>query len=216
MYSLKILLVDDHPVYRHGLSRILESVPGTASCDEASNGQEAIDKCALKTYDVIIMDIGMPVMDGIEASRLLKHIYPDIRIIIMSMYYAKHQVIELLEMNISAYLTKGLDKTEITKAIEHVSRGDQYFPEEVENIYLDYLADKKNKTSSYHYHLFSKREIEIIRFLCKGFTAKCIGEFLGISEFTVNNHRSHIMKKIGVDTVVNVVNYAYRHGIAVP
>ncbi len=215
MNQLKLLVVDDHPLYREGLLRVMKSLPEVVSCDEAGNGHEAIQRCKDNDYDAVFLDISMPVLDGIETTRHLKKHSPDIKIIILTMFQAKHQIIELIELGVKGYLPKELDREDILLALRHIINGDTFFTQEIKHVWEEYQLQKKSRVQANSFLMFTCREIEVIRFLCSGYSAKDIAEFLEITESTVNNHRSNIMKKMNVDSVVGLVNYAYKYGIAI-
>lgn len=213
LQQLRLLIVDDHPLLREGLVKIIKLISGLFFVDEAGNGLEAIELCALFEYDIIFLDLSMPLLDGIEVTKHIKVHYPNIKIIILTMHHNKHQIIELMELGVSGYLFKESGKDEISNALEQVCSGRQYLTAEAEQIWEEHQELRRLKSKDNSYLLFSEREIEIIRFLCQGYSAKDIAEFLNIAESTVNNHRNNIFKKMNVDNVVGLVNYAHKHGI---
>lgn len=213
--QLRLLVVDDHPLVREGLIKIIKLISGLFILDQAGNGIEAIELCGLFEYDVVFLDLSMPNMNGIEVTKYLKTHHPYVKIIIFTMYHYKHQIIELMELGVSGYLFKESGIDEISTALEHVCNGRQYMSEEVRLTWEKHQNAKRSKSRENDYLLFSEREIEIIRFLCRGYSARDIAEFLNIAESTVNNHRNHIFKKMQVDNIVGLVNYAAKNGIVI-
>jgi two-component system response regulator DegU len=212
--TINALVVEDQPVYRNGIVKILSSLEFVENCNSAENGQVAIDKFLDMQYNVVFMDIEMPVMDGIKATKIIKERFPDTIIIILSMFNIKKQVIELLEMGVNGYILKTTDEEEIIKALMLIAEGRQYFTDSVYKIWADHCINKSALlTPITNQPKLSVREIEIVKLICEQRTAKNIADFLCVSESTVNNHRSHIMQKIGVDNTVGVVIYAIEHGI---
>ncbi len=214
--TINALVVEDHPIYRKGIVKIISGLKFVKTCDEAENGQIAVDAFKKLRYDVVFLDISMPVMDGLTVARILKEKYPKTIIIVLTFIDSKKQIIEILEMGVNGYLLKSAEEDEIIKALNIIAEGRQYFTDEVYKIWADHCVNKSSLLNSVNKEpRLSKREIEIVRLLCEQHTANDIANYLCVSNSTVNNHRSHIMQKIGVDNTVGVVLYAIEHGIFV-
>jgi DNA-binding NarL/FixJ family response regulator len=212
------LVVEDQPIYRQGIVKILSRLDFVKNCDEACNGQIALDKFKETIYDVVFMDIDMPILDGITASRYIRSSYPDSKIIILTMHSSKRQIVELFEMGVCGYVMKSTDEEELIKALELIiSEGRQYFSEPVYKIWADYLVKKSaGSVNLSDKPIFGNRELEIIKLFCQQHTAKSIAYLLNISESTVNNTRSNIMRKMGTDNIVGLVMYAVKQGMYFP
>lgn len=217
--KLSVLVVDDHPLYRNGIKRILRNIEFISECDEADNGNLALEALSKKSYDIILLDLQMPVMDGVETAAAIIKKYPRTRIIILTMSDSKSQMVELLDMGVTGYVLKSTDELELTDAILKVSEGGQYLSKEVDDVWTQFLGNKSKfeinfqKTEKVE---LSEREKEIIRMICKQMSTQEIADKLSISTNTVKTHRNHIMKKLETDNVVGIAIYAVRSGIFVP
>lgn len=217
--SLSVLVVDDHPVYRKGIKRILNNIEFISECDEADNGAQAILAMEKRHYDIVLLDLQMPLMDGIETSSIILKRFTRSKIIILTMSDSKRQMIELLDMGVTGYVLKSTDELELTDAIFRVSEGGQYLSKEVDDAWTQFLGNKSkfelNFQKSERIEL-SEREKEIIRMICKQMSTQEIADRLSISTNTVKTHRNHIMRKLDTDNVVGIAIYAVRAGIFVP
>lgn len=214
---INVLVVDDHPLYREGISRILNEFSLINSCSQAENGLEALNLCKLNSYDIVFMDIEMPKMNGIEASAEILKLSPDSNIIILTSFNHKRQIIELLSLGVRGYILKNTNKDEIEIAINKVLTGDLYLTSEIKDIYMQHLISEANRTKNYKEHFdFTEREIEILKEICEQKSSIEIAEKFNISENTVQNHRQKMMKKIGTDNVVGLVIYAIKMGYYYP
>jgi DNA-binding NarL/FixJ family response regulator len=214
--QVNMLFADDHPLYRQGLIRTITSLPLVNICHEAPNGQVAVEMCKARHYHFVLLDLEMPVMDGLSAARLIRQCSPDTHIIIISQHDTRRLVIELLELGVKGYILKTTDASEILRALTLILEGNKYFTPEVLKIWTEYIMDKSLKTPVVAERELSAREREIIRLLCDQKTAPEIGDILCISPETVNKHRSNIMKKIDVKNVAGLVIYAVQHQIFLP
>jgi len=209
-----ILVVEDQPVYRNGILKILSGLEFVEKCEGAENGQIALDKFKACKYDVVFIDIDMPIMDGITATRLIKEKHQDTLIIILSMYNVKRQIIELLEMGVNGYLLKSTDEEEIINALMLIAEGRQYYTESIYKIWAEHCVNQSALQSSIaNQPKLSARELDVLKLICKQHIAKDIADILCVSESTVNNHRSNLMHKIGVDNSIGLVIYAIENGI---
>lgn len=216
--SLSVLIVDDHPLYRKGIKRILNNIEFVTNCEEAENGRDCIVKLKEKHYDIILLDLQMPEMDGVETAVVIKRDFPKSKIIILTMSDSKRQMIELLDMGVLGYVLKSTDEMELTEAILRVSEGVQYLSKEVDDVWTRFLGNKskfERNNSAIKVEL-SEREKEIIRMICKQMSTQEIADKLSLSNNTVKTHRTHIMRKLETDNVVGIAIYAVRAGIFVP
>jgi DNA-binding NarL/FixJ family response regulator len=217
--ELSVLVVDDHPLYRNGIRRILNNIDFITHCEEAENGIDCLKKLKIAHYDIILLDLQMPEMDGVETAGVIKREFPKSKIIILTMSDSKRQMIELLDMGVLGYVLKSTDEMELTDAILRVSEGVQYLSKEVDDVWTKFLGNKskfeRNYNKSERVEL-SDREKEIIKMICKQMSTQEIATKLSLSSNTVKTHRNHIMKKLDTDNVVGIAIYAVRAGIFVP
>jgi two-component system response regulator DegU len=211
------LVVDDHPALCEGIRRILKKIPGVSSCDIANNGKIAIEAMERQAYQLVLMDLKMPVMDGYQATDIIIEKFPETKIIVLSMVDSKREVLEMLRKGVHGYLLKSADQDEITRAILQVMDGHIYLSEDVSKIWTEHVMNQimHEKKDIAHVEL-SVREKEIIRQICEQMTSAEIGDKLNISEATVKNHRTHIMQKLGTDNVIGIAMFAVRTGLFVP
>lgn len=217
--SLSVLVVDDHPLYRKGIKRILNNIEFVTRCDEAENGSDCINKLKASHYDIILLDLQMPELDGVETTAIIKKEFPKSKVIILTMSDSKRQMVELLDMGVLGYVLKSTDELELTEAILRVSEGVQYLSKEVDDVWTRFLGNKSKFEMTQNSALkveLSEREKEIIRMICKQMSTQEIADKLSLSNNTIKTHRTHIMKKLETDNVVGIAIYAVRAGIFVP
>lgn len=216
MNHLNVLVIDNQAVYRNAKVKILSVFKSINQCDSVQNGIEAMYKFETMMYDIVFVEIDIPIIDGMKITKTIKDKYPKIKIIILTMFNVKKQVIELLEMGVNGYILKSTDEEEIIKALIIISEGRQYFTDSVYKVWADHCINKSTLWNTVNKQpKLGTREIEIIMLICEQHTAKEIADILCVSDSTVNNHRSNIMQKIGVNNSVGIVLYAIEHGIFV-
>lgn len=210
--EVKIMIVDDHQIIVDGLKVLLNEVAGIRVVTTASNGRAALDKLKLFPVDLILMDIDMPVMDGLETTRVIKAGKSPPYIIILSMHLQKGMVEDLINIGVDGYVLKNSDKEQLTNAILQVASGKKYFGP---NVTLTLLGDDQSvKSKSAHDTIdLTDREIEILKLIAEGYTNRKIGEKLFISHRTVDTHRTNMMKKLNVNNVAGLITYAIKNGI---
>ncbi|MDP2176301.1 MAG: response regulator transcription factor [Bacteroidota bacterium] len=212
--KLNILIAEDHIIYREAIADIIKSSNIAEVVDEAENGQIAINMLEKKFYDIVFLDIEMPILSGIETAKIIKNKFNDSKIIILTSHQLSSKIIELIEMGVNAYILKNTDKEELITAINKVINGELYLSLEVYDLYAKHLVfGNSNTTHSKQNEILSAREIEIVKLICEQFTAPQIAEILHISEVTVHNHRARIMKKIQTKNVIGIVVYAVNNKI---
>ena len=205
-----IILADDHEIMLDGLSGIINSESNLSILALAKNGEELIE-CVKKTYpDICLIDLDMPKMDGLQASEVLIRLFPDIKILILTMHKERSLLKRMKYLGIKGYLIKTCDSDELVFAINKVLKGKTFFSNEIStNSFLgDINVSDIEKTSS-----LSKREHEIIRLLCDGDSNKKIADKLFISHKTVETHRSNIMQKLDVHNIAELIRFCYRNNI---
>ncbi len=214
MSTLRILLADDHTIVRHGLRKILEENRDWQVVAEAGNGREAVRLAGDLQPDVAILDIGMPLLNGIEATRQIARKVPEVRILILSMHSDEAYIIQALQAGARGYLLKDTADAELIDAVVAVTRGKSFFSPAVARVMLDdYVRRLQERGITDRYDTLSEREREIFQLIVEGRTNKEIAEMLGVSPSTIETHRAHIMEKLDVHSAVEMVLYAVRKGI---
>lgn len=211
---MRILLADDHTIVRQGLRKILEESRDWQVVGEAGNGRDAVRLALELQPDVAILDIGMPLLNGIEAARQIARRLPDTRILILSMHSDEAYIIQALEAGAKGYLLKDTADADLLGAVAVVMRGKSFFSPAVARVMLDdYVRRLRDRGIVDRYDTLSEREREIFQLIAEGKTNKEIAEILGVSPSTIETHRGHIMEKLDVHSAVEMVLYAVRKGI---
>ena len=209
--EIRVLLVDDHQIIIDGLQSSLISEVGIRVISNANNGREALELLRVLDVDVVLMDIDMPVMNGLDTAKIVKEKYSNTKVIILSMHSEKAMVKDLIELGVDGYLLKNTSKDELIGAIKKVSEGGRYFSTDVTLSLLEKENTNKLNITNSGIKL-TVREIEIIKLIAEGYTNKEIGDQLFISHRTVDTHRTNLMKKIEVNNVAGIISYAIKNG----
>ena len=211
MEEIRILIVDDHPVVREGIGSMLKKEPDFKMVGEASNGLEAIEKARELSPDVVLMDLRMPEMDGVEAISRIKAEKPEVKFIILTTYSDDEYIFKGIAAGARAYLLKDAPRDELFKAIRMVSRGESLIQPVVASRVLDKLAELSRKTPAAD--TLSDREIEVLRLMAGGHSNKDIADHLSITQSTVKTHITSIFQKLNVTTRTEAVTNALKKGI---
>jgi len=209
---VRILIADDHAVVREGLRMILEATGDMKIVGEALDGRDAIEKAETLRPDVIIMDISMPEMNGIEATRIICERLPTVKIIILSMHHTNEHIFRAIQAGARAYLLKESAGSSVAKAIQAVLKGQHYFGAGVEAPPKMPQNGKKLQPAS-PLESLSQREREVIQLVVEGKTSAEIAEVLSLSPKSVETYRSRLMLKLGVSNLPALVKFALLHGI---
>ena len=214
MKKLRILLADDHIVMRSGLRTLLDRQPNLEVVGESENGRETVELAASLKPDVVVMDVGMPILNGIEATQTIVTQCPTIAVVILSMHADESYVMRALKAGVRGYLLKDSAAADLIGAIQAVSQGKSFFSPKVSRILAeDYVRVLKQKGAVDTYDLLTSREREILQLLAEGKTNKEVATALNISPYTVETHRSHILQKLNLHNSAELVLYAVRKGI---
>jgi len=213
-HDIRVLIVDDHPVFRHGVRQVIQSCEDITVVGEADNVENAYSLVRREHPDVILMDISMPGLSGIDMTRRLNHEYPEIRVVIFSMHQREAYILQALDAGAKGYVLKGAEASNIIKAIRTVSR-DEYFlcPLIRGDIIARFLTDRKGGFPLRSYDVLSEREQQIFRLLAEGHSTVKIAELLCVSPKTVEKHRVNVMKKLRLNNLVELTKYAISLGI---
>jgi two-component system, NarL family, response regulator NreC len=210
--ALRILLADDHTVVRQGLRKVLEERPEWEVVAEAGDGREAVREAERLTPDVAILDVAMPLLNGIEATRQIAKRVPSTRILVLSMHADEAYVRQLLEAGAIGYLLKDSADVDLIQAVTAVSQGKSFFSPAIARVMLDgYVRGDKGVVD--RYELLSAREREIFQLVAEARTNKEIAALLNVSASTVETHRAHIMEKLDLHSAAEIVLYAVRRGV---
>lgn len=208
---INVLIADDHQMFIDGLKALLRDIPGIKVVGEASNGKEAIDHCQKNPVDIVIMDVNMPEMDGVEATKALFKKNKGLKVLGLSMHRDRHFIADMLKSGASGYILKNTGKKDLVEAIHSLYKGETYVSEEVNKILLaSFLKD----SSKYEVNeRLSERESEVLESIAIGLTTMEIGEKLFISKNTVETHRKNLLYKLKAKNTAELVNNAYKRGL---
>ena len=208
--SIKLVIVDDHGLFRNGLKLLLNTTQLVQVVGEASNGAEFLELIKSGLPDIVLMDIDMPVMDGIEATRRAIAMYPDLKIITLSMFGEDEYYYQMIDAGVKGFLLKNSDISELKQAIQQVNAGKTYFSEELllnmlRNIKTVSITEKQGEVS------LSDREIEVLQQICKGLSNQEIADVLHISKRTVDKHRANLLEKTNCRNTASLVMFALKN-----
>jgi two-component system response regulator NreC len=214
MKKIRVLLAEDHTIVRQGIAALLKTESDMEVVGEASNGLEAIDLAKKLGPDVILMDIGMRQLNGLEATREIKRLFPSMKILILTMYDNEEWIFQILKAGASGYLIKDLAMTDLISALRAVCQGDSYLSPSISKMVIEEyirkaeLGEKKGVED-----LLSAREREILQLIAEGNSIPQISNLLCISKKTVEAHKTHIMEKLNIHDKVGLIKYAIRSGL---
>ena len=207
--TIRILLADDHTIVRQGLKLILSAHPDLEVIGEAANGREAVELASKLKPDIVLMDVAMPELNGIEATRRMVHETPRLRVLVLSMHKEAVYVREILKAGARGYILKDAIDTELLSAVRSVAKGDGYISPAVSGALLsDY---RQNVTDPLD--LLSSREREVLQLIAEGKTNKEIATKLNLSVYTVDSHRGKVMEKLNLHSTGELVRFAMKHGL---
>lgn len=208
----RVLIADDHTIVRSGVRLLLEAEPDIEVVGEALDGNEALVLVEVLRPNVVLMDIAMPGMDGLEATRRIKARWPDINVLVLTMHRTDEYFFEMLKAGASGYVLKSAETGELVNAVRVVARGEVYlYPTMAHHLVQDYLSRVGGNAASDP--SLSPREKEILKLLAEGYSGKEIAEKLVVSPSTVHTHRSNLMSKLGLSNRRELIQYARRRGM---
>ncbi len=213
MSAIRILLADDHELIRTGIRNLLGTNKDFAIVGESGDGEDTIRKVHDVKPDVVVIDISMPKMSGIEVTRHLREKFPAVKVLVLTMHENVEYVYQIYKSGAGGYLLKNAGRDEITSAIYAVARGERFFSPRVSELMIsEYMKQAERRDSQSPDSTLTKREEEILRLIAKGLNNQQISHQLFISPRTVNTHRTNIMQKLDIHDVANLVRYALEHG----
>jgi DNA-binding NarL/FixJ family response regulator len=214
MNPIRVLLADDHKLMRAGLRLVVEQQPDLSVVGEADDGRQAVELARSLQPAVVVMDIGMPNLNGIEAARQIRDIRPDAAVVMLSMHSDEGYVLRALSAGARAYLLKDSATTDLVQAIHAVVEGKSFFSPAVSKVLLqDYMRKLQRSGAEDSYDLLSPREREVLQLVVEGKSNKEVSSLLNISVYTVETHRAKIMQKLNLKGVPELILYAVRKGI---
>ncbi len=211
--SIRILLADDHKIVRDGLRTLIEKEAGMEVIGEAENGRKALKMAQKIRPSVVIMDVTMPDMNGIEATRKIVTEIPGVKVIALSMHSDRRFVLGMLEAGASGYLMKDCAFDELAKAVRSIATGHTYLSPSIADVIVKGYLDKVNEKISVARSPLTQREREILQLLAEGQSSKEIAAHLGVSVKTVETHRRNMMQKLNMRSVAELTKYAIREGL---
>lgn len=209
-----MLIADDHKIVRQGIRKLLETEPDLEVLGEARDGHEAVKKAGQLKPDLVLMDIAMSNLNGLEATRQIKKAFPRIKILILTMHKSEEYVLQSLQAGASGYLLKDAAVEDLVSAIRSVYKLDSFLSPAVSKTVIDaYLSKHKTKRRSSVFEILTDREREILQLIAEGHTNRKIADTLFISVKTVEAHRSNIMRKLNIHDITDLVKYAIKKGV---
>lgn len=212
MANIRIAVVDDHEIVRDGVKMLLEDEPGLQVAFEAETGKEAVELCKKEEPDLVIMDITMPEMDGIQATKIIKNNYPDIKILALTMLSEDQHIRKMIKAGASGYILKSSGKNELIKAINSIMEGNHYFSDGATKAILQELVNPVvTKSKDDDEVNITERELEVLKLIVDEYTNQEIAEELFVSVRTVDAHRRNLLQKTGVKNTAGLVKYALKN-----
>ncbi|MBP1695098.1 MAG: TRAP-type C4-dicarboxylate transporter, periplasmic solute-binding protein [Deltaproteobacteria bacterium] len=214
MKKIRVLLAEDHTIVRQGIAALLGAESDMEVVGEASNGLEAIELAKKLSPEVILMDIGMRQLNGLEATREIKRQFPSMKILVLTMYENEEWIFQILKAGASGYLIKDSAMTDLTSALRVVYQGDSYLSPSISKMVIEeYIRKAESGEKKGVEDLLSGREREILQLIAEGNSVPQISSLLCISKKTVEAHKTHIMEKLNIHDKVGLIKYAIRSGL---
>ena len=214
MRPLKILVADDHEVMRNGVRALIEHEPGWQVCGTATNGREAVETAKKLKPEVVVLDMTMPELDGLEALRQIKRALPGTEVVIFSAYHSEEVIEQLFDAGAKSYIQKSDAGRHLVAAIKSLAEHKPFFTPELSQIlFAKFLSCSSGKKQNGQDHTVTDRERDVVRLLARGSSNKEVAHSLGISIRTAETHRATLMRKLGLDSLAALVRYAIRNNI---
>lgn len=213
MTALRIMVADDHEVVRQGIRAVLQTQPDWQVCAEAGNGQEAVEKATSSKPDIVVLDIAMPILNGLEAARQILSAHPGAKILVLSMHDSEQVVRQVVEAGAAGYILKSDAGRDLVNAILALQRNKTFFSTRVADLVLETAAKNKNRPDLAVRDVLTSREREVVQLLAEGKSTREVAETLGLSVKTAETHRSNIMRKLDLHSVSELVLYAVRNNL---
>ncbi|MBA4153720.1 response regulator transcription factor [Flavobacterium sp.] len=209
----RIAIVDDHILFRKSLKLLITSFENMKVVVEASNGKELLEVLETVSVDILLLDLQMPEMDGFETCRKINELYPDIKVLVLTLRDDAKTIREVVELGVQGYFTKNTDPSELENAILKLSNDGFYFEKSLTSIIQHILEGSSPKLKTEKSQIFSDREMEIVRLTLKELSGSEVGVKLSISPKTVEKHKRNLMEKVGSKNFIGVITYALLHNL---
>lgn len=205
---IKLLIADDHQLFIDGVKTVIQTEPEIEIVGQALNGEEVLSFLENNNVDVILMDINMPVLDGIETSKIILKKYQNTKVLMLTMHNIMEFINQIIKLGVAGYILKTTSREDLIYAVKKVASGENYFCKEVTETLVESIKSVKNSKSIKDEIHLTKREIEIINYISQEFTTLEIAKFLGLSHHTVESQRRNLLSKLEVRNTVGIVKYA--------
>jgi DNA-binding NarL/FixJ family response regulator len=216
MSALRVLIADDHDIVRKGLRALIEERPGWVVCGEARSGREAVEKASQLKPDVLVVDVSMPDLNGLEATRQVRKLCPKTEVLVITHHDSDEMASEVLEAGARGYVLKSDSDRDLAHAVEALSNHKPFFTARVTEIFLANRGRRETDPAEVVRNRLTMREREILQLLAEGKSAKEVASLLGIALKTSDTHRTNIMRKLNVHSVAELVRYAIRNKVVEP
>ena len=217
MNKIQVLLAEDHTIVRKGLRSFRNTEADIEATGEAQDGREAIEKAQQLHPDVVLMDIAMPFLNGLEATRQIKKRFPEVKVLILTTHTAQEYISQILQAGASGYVVKEAAPAELVSAIEVVYRGDSFLsPSVSKKLIKEYIQQAEARSEENTHNRLTDREREVLQLIAEGHPNREIAELLHISARTVGTHRAHLMEKLDIHSTAELTQYAMRKGVISP
>ncbi|HQU99988.1 MAG: response regulator transcription factor [Bacteroidia bacterium] len=214
MENLKVLIADDHQMFRKGLELSIKTINSVGKILQAENGLFVMDILSKEEVDIIFMDIKMPHQNGIETTKLVVQKYPRVKVVALSMYDDKDNILEMFKAGVNGYLLKNTNKAEIEMAINEVMMGGKYYSKEVSDVLLQRIIHAETSTyNSDTSNQLTDREKEVLKYVCAQMSTKEIADVMCLSDKTIEGHRIRLIQKTNSKNLAGLVLYAVEHGL---
>lgn len=213
MSKIRVLLAEDHTIVRKGLRSLLEEEADIEVMGEAEDGREAVRMTQRLLPDVVLMDLSMPGLNGLEATRQIKQRFPEVKVLVLTRHANEEYVFQILRAGASGYVVKKAAPTELVLAIQSVYRGDSFLSPSISRPVIEEYIRQAEATMPNSYDRLTDREREVLQLIAEGHSSREIAELLHITERTVRAHRGHLMDKLDIHSAAELAQYAIRKGI---
>jgi DNA-binding NarL/FixJ family response regulator len=217
MNKISVLLVDDHTIVRKGLRSLLDAEADIQVIGEAEDGREAVEKVGRLRPQVVVMDITMPGLNGLEATRQIKERFPQVQVVVLTMHTAEEYIFQILRAGTSGYVVKRAAPSELISAVRAAYRGESFLsPSVSKTVIEEYLRKAEALAGENSYETLTPREREVLQLLAEGHSNRRIAELLCLSVKTVQSHRANLMRKLDIHSTAELTQYAIRKGVIGP
>lgn len=213
MSKIKVLIVDDHTLVRDGIRALLALVSDVKVVGEAANGREALEQVEKLTPDIVLMDLAMPIMNGLEATRRIRKKFPGTKVLVLTQYEDREYIIPTIEAGARGFVSKMAAFSELATAIQALCRGGSFLSPMAAAAVVEEFQSKAGEEDMDPYHHLTDREREMLKLIAEGYTAKEIADLLMLSVRTVETHKSNLMKKLNIRNKADLIKFAIRRGI---